>query len=87
MFHFGGKEMLVHERLGDVFRGKCTYLRKKKGKHVKFDVKFRNLESMTKNRSSEILADEKTYFLGKSHRKVSLAKFFLKIFLTVYKIF
>jgi len=47
----GGKEILVglHERLGDVFRGKwgdvfrgkCTYLEKK----------FRNIESMTKTRS------------------------------------
>ena len=26
----GGKEILVHERLGDVFKGKCTYLGKKK---------------------------------------------------------
>jgi len=24
-----GKEILVHERLGEVFRGKCTYLGKK----------------------------------------------------------
>ncbi len=37
------------------------YLGKKKGKNVKFDVKFRNFESMTK-KSSEILADEKTFF-------------------------
>ena len=29
-------------------------------------------------RSSEILADEKTYFRGKSHAKVSRAKFFLE---------
>jgi len=27
----------------------------------------------------EILVDEKTYFLGKSHVKVSLAKFFLTV--------
>jgi len=73
--------MLVHERLGDVFRGKCTYLRKKKGKHVKFDVKFRNLESMTKNRSSEILADEKTYFLGKVTSKSVTCEIFLENFL------
>ena len=45
---------LVHERLGDVFREKC-----------KIRVKFLNLGSMTKKKSSEILADEKTYFWGK----------------------
>jgi len=27
--HFSGKEILEHERLGDVFRGKLTYLREK----------------------------------------------------------
>ena len=40
---------VAHERLGDVLGG-----------NVKFHVKFRNLESMTKKRSSEVLADEKT---------------------------
>jgi len=58
---------------------KCTYLEKKKGENVKFDVKFRNLESMTKKRSSEILANEKSYFWENSHGKVSLAKFFLTV--------
>jgi len=33
---------------------------------VKFNVKLRNIESLTKKRSSEILADEKTIF-DKSH--------------------
>ena len=35
-----GKEMLVHERLGCGFMGKCTYLEKKKGGNVIF--LFRN---------------------------------------------
>jgi len=30
-----GKEILIHERLGDVFRGKCTYLAKKKEEKCK----------------------------------------------------
>jgi len=34
---------------------------------------------MAKIGSSEILADEKTYFWEKSHGKVSLAKFFLTV--------
>jgi len=34
---------------------------------------------MTKKRSSEIFADEKTYFREKSHGKVSLVKFFLTV--------
>jgi len=33
----------------------CTYLgKKKRGRNVKFDVKFRNLESMTKKRKKII---------------------------------
>ena len=40
--HFKEKEILVHERSGDVFRG-----------DVKFDVKFRNFGSMTKKRLTE----------------------------------
>ena len=32
----------------------CIYLRKEKGTNVNFFIKFRNLESMTKKRSSEI---------------------------------
>ena len=76
--HFMGEEILVHERLGDVFMGKCTYLRKEEGGNVhiwgkkkgnKSDVKFRHLESMTKKRSSEILVGEKTYFEEKSYTK------------------
>jgi len=35
------------------------------GENVKFDVTFINLKSMTKKRSSIILADEKTYLLRK----------------------
>src|SRR6218665_3802601 len=54
-FHFRGEEILVYERLGDVFRRE----------NVTFYVKFRNLESMTKKGSSEILADGKTYFCRK----------------------
>ena len=45
--------------------------REEEGENVNFDVKFRNLESRTKKRLSEILADEKTYSLRKSHGKVS----------------
>jgi len=71
-----GESILVHERLNDVFRGKCTYLGKKKGENVKFDVKFRNLESITKEKSSEMLAYEKDIFLGKSNmEKCHLPKF------------
>ena len=72
---FYGGRILVHERFCDVFRGKCRYLKKKKEENLKFYVKSGNVELMTLKRSSEILADEKTYFWGKSHGKVSLAKF------------
>jgi len=51
LLHFRGKEILGHERLGDVFRGKCTYLiiyGIRRRKNVTFDVKFRNFEAMTK---------------------------------------
>ena len=43
--------------------------REDKGENFKFYVELRNLESMTKTKKkpSEILADDKTYFLGKSH--------------------
>ena len=47
--NFKGKKSLVHERLGDVFRGQFTYLGRKKGKNSKCDVKLRHFESMTKN--------------------------------------
>ena len=47
-WYFRGEEILVRERLGDVFRGKCTYLWKKKVKNVKFDVKFKNLGFLKK---------------------------------------
>ena len=37
------KEILVHlRRLGDIFRGKFTYL-DKKGENAKFDVKLRKV--------------------------------------------
>jgi len=71
-----GKEILVPERLGDVFREKCrpTYLGKKKGENVKFYVKVKNLESMTKKVIRNF--DEKTYLLGKSHmEKCNLGNF------------
>ena len=60
------EEILVHERLGDLLRWKFTYLGKKKGANAKCDVKFKHFESMTKQRSSEILGDEKTFW-RKSH--------------------
>jgi len=60
------KEISAHERLGDLFRRKFTYLGKKKGGNGKCDdVKFRYFELMTKKKSSEILADED--FFGKSY--------------------
>jgi len=40
--------IIVHERLGDFFGGKYTYVGKKKGENVTFDVKFRNFESCLK---------------------------------------
>ena len=43
--------------------------REEKGENVKNFVKFRNFELMYKRRSSEILADEKTYFWEKSQGK------------------
>ena len=51
-----------------VFSRKCTYLeKKKKGENAKFDVKLRNFGRMTiSKRSSEIVADEKTFW-GESH--------------------
>jgi len=42
-----------------------TYLGKKKGEN-----ELRKSELMTKKRSSEILADEETFFRGKSDGKV-----------------
>ena len=40
-----GEENFLQERLGDNFRGKCTFLG---GIGEEFHVKLRNLESMTK---------------------------------------
>jgi len=51
--------------LGDVFRGKCTCLGKKKEENVTFDVQFINLESMTKKGHQKMLSEENTDFGGK----------------------
>ena len=47
--------------------------REEEGGNVKFDVKFRNLQSMT----PKLLADEKTYFWGKVTWKSVTCKIFL----------
>ena len=61
--------MLVHERSGDVFMG-----------NVKCDVKFQNLESMTKKWSSEIFAEKKTHFLADEKGKMKVTSVTCEIF-------
>ena len=61
--------------LGNLFMGKFIHLEKKKVENEQCDVKFRNLSRFLK-RSSEILADEKT-FLKKSHAEnCNFSKYF-----------
>ena len=48
--NFSGKEIVVHERLGDLCRGKFTYLGKRKGENGNVML---NLESMTKKGTSD----------------------------------
>jgi len=57
----------LDEGLGDIFRGKCTYLGKKKGENVKFYVKFRNFESMTKKSHQKFWRMKRHIFREKSH--------------------